>query len=81
MQCEAYSQNSVAEDGPDGELAKFRNTEIYRKFRTEMTIRLGLSASGSEELSDQDINSIWETCRFEKNWNFNKSSSWCGVSF
>lgn len=61
-------------------MTKFRNSEIYQKFRNDLKRRLGFSETVIQPFNDNQIQTFWEICRFEKNWNDTRPSPWCAVS-
>lgn len=69
------------QDRASGEMAKFRNSEIYRQFRSDLTLKLGSFSPEFQTISDINITTIWDMCRFDKNWKSNESSPWCSVRY
>lgn len=78
--CQTYKDNIIKQNGPDTEMTKFRETEMFRKLRSDVSTRLGISLPQFQPLDDKTVLNIYEMCRFEKAWYPLKPSAWCGVS-
>lgn len=78
--CKIYRDNINVQNGPDTEMATFRNTEMFQKLRTDVSIKLGYAIPPFQPLEDKIVLNIYEMCRFEKAWFPLKSSAWCAVS-
>lgn len=79
-QCKLYGENIAAQNGPDTEMTRFRDTEIFQKLCTDVTIKLGYAIPPFQPLDYKIILNIYEMCRFEKAWFPLRSSAWCAVS-
>lgn len=79
-QCAPYNENIAAQDGPTMETAKFTNSKIFQKLRSDVSKKLGFVEPTFQPLSAVTILNIYEMCRFEVAWNIHKNSPWCSVS-
>lgn len=79
-QCPMYRENIAAQNGPDTEMTKFRDTEMFQKLLTDVTIRLGFAIPPFQPLDYKIVLDIYEMCRFDKAWYPLKPSAWCAVS-
>lgn len=78
-QCPAYIENIVVQNGPNTEMVKYRNSEIFQKLRSDVSRRIGYPPY--QTLSDQQVLNIYEMCRFDKAWFPETPSAWCAVSY
>ncbi|XP_037028018.1 multiple inositol polyphosphate phosphatase 1-like [Bradysia coprophila] len=73
--CQTYTDNIIRQNGPDTEMTKFRETEIFQKLRSDVSKKLGIA----ETLDDKTVLNIYEMCRFDKAWFPLKPSAWCAA--
>lgn len=78
--CQTYKDNIIKQNGPDTEMTKFRQTELFHKLRADVSARLGMASPQFQPLDDKTVLNIYEMCRFEKAWYPLKANAWCGVS-
>lgn len=78
--CELYRDNIAIQNGNNTEMTKFRETEMFQKLRTDVSMKLGIASPLFQPLDDKTVLNIYEMCRFEKAWYPLKSSAWCAVS-
>jgi len=78
-QCPAYKENIEVQNGPDTEMTKFRNLEIFRKLRRDVSVRIGYAIPPFTPIPDLLVLNIYEMCRFEKAWFPDKPSGWCAI--
>lgn len=79
--CPIYKDNIIKQNGPDTEMTKFRQTEMFRKLRSDVSAKLGITSPQFQPLDDKTVLNIYEMCRFEKAWFPLKSSGWCAVRY
>ena len=70
--CPTYQENNVEKD-PNSEYNKFLNSSLYRKTVSDISTRLAFRYS----LTNKQIDSIWDMCRYDQAWNLQDYSAWC----
>uniref|UniRef100_A0A336LK28 Multiple inositol polyphosphate phosphatase 1 n=1 Tax=Culicoides sonorensis TaxID=179676 RepID=A0A336LK28_CULSO len=73
--CPAFDDQSAAAKGPDSEYQKFINSPTGQRVISEISQRLGFKFS----LSAKQIDTIFDTCRYEQAWHLDKYSAWCSA--
>lgn len=74
--CETWTDNKENISKSESELSKFERSDLFTNTIKGVTNRLGLS----DELTANDVENIWDMCRFDKAWENEKLSPWCAVS-
>lgn len=73
--CPAWKKNEESKDNPQSEEAKFIKSADYQQMVRDVSTRLGFRFA----LSDEQIDTIWDMCRFEQAWTVDKVSTWCAA--
>lgn len=73
--CPAWEDQGDEAKGPDSEYQKFINSAVGQKLISDVSQRLGFKFS----LSIKQIDTIWDTCRYEQAWHLDKYSAWCSA--
>ncbi|EAT36389.1 AAEL011510-PA [Aedes aegypti] len=73
--CPAYDANEDKISEPDSELSKFLRSPLYINTLADISTRLGFRQS----LSSEQVEAMWNACRFEQAWNLQLPSPWCSV--
>lgn len=71
--CKAWKNNDQTRANPNSEVAKFINSAEYQQMLRDVSTRLGFKYA----LDADQINTIWDLCRYEQAWNIVKLSPWC----
>lgn len=71
--CDIWQQHNDEKDGPDSEIVKFQTSEVFLKMLKGISQRLGFT----EVLSFEEIEVIYDMCRFEEAWFIHQTSPWC----
>lgn len=73
--CPAYTANKEKIKDPDSELSKFVRSPLYMQTLADISTRLGFQ----DVLTTDQIDAMWNACRFEQAWNLRQPSPWCSV--
>nr|XP_029723160.1 multiple inositol polyphosphate phosphatase 1-like [Aedes albopictus]XP_029723161.1 multiple inositol polyphosphate phosphatase 1-like [Aedes albopictus] len=73
--CPAYDANKDKNKQPDSELNKFLRSRIYLQTLSDISTRLGFRYN----LSNDQIEAMWDICRYEQAWHLQQYSPWCSV--
>lgn len=74
--CPAFASNVAKSDSDNSEVSKFTNGPFYQQLVHDVSLRLGLNIT----LTPEEIDSIFNACRYEQVWVLNYTSAWCSVS-
>lgn len=73
--CPAYDTNKDKNNLPNSELNKFLKSPIFVKTLADISMRLGFRYN----LSTDQIEAMWDICRYEQAWHLQQLSPWCSV--
>uniref|UniRef100_A0A1B0CIG3 Multiple inositol polyphosphate phosphatase 1 n=2 Tax=Lutzomyia longipalpis TaxID=7200 RepID=A0A1B0CIG3_LUTLO len=73
--CPAWETQSDVIDEPSSEMSKFIASEIYQDMLNQVSQRLGFKF----QLTDDQVEQIWDMCRYEQAWYLQKLSPWCAA--
>lgn len=73
--CPAYDANKDKNNLPDSELNKFLRSELYIQTLADISTRLGFLYN----LSNDQVEAMWDACRYEQAWHLQQYSPWCSV--
>lgn len=73
--CPAYDANKDKNNEPDSELNKFLRSALYAQTLADISTRLGFRYN----LSTDQVEAMWDACRFEQAWRLQQYSPWCSV--
>ncbi|XP_055601964.1 multiple inositol polyphosphate phosphatase 1 isoform X2 [Uranotaenia lowii] len=73
--CPAYDANKDKNKLPDSELNKFIASPLFQITLSDISTRLGFRYN----LSLDQVDAMWNACRFEQAWHLQQLSSWCSV--
>uniref|UniRef100_A0A6B2E6E2 Multiple inositol polyphosphate phosphatase 1 n=1 Tax=Phlebotomus kandelakii TaxID=1109342 RepID=A0A6B2E6E2_9DIPT len=73
--CPAYETQSDANDLPTSEVNKFIASETFQDTLNQISQRLGFKF----QLTADQVEQIWDMCRYEQAWFLEKVSPWCGA--
>ncbi|XP_062550122.1 multiple inositol polyphosphate phosphatase 1-like [Armigeres subalbatus] len=73
--CPAYDANKDKNDEPNSEASKFLQSRLYIQTLSEISKRLGFDYT----LSTEQVEDLWDACRFEQAWHPYENSPWCSV--
>lgn len=71
--CPPYLKNNQTKNNPISEVAKFAKSADYQQMLRNVSIRLALNKT----LTEDQIDNIWDVCRIEQSLNTNNMSVWC----
>lgn len=73
--CPAYYENVAATSAEGSEVSKFKAGPLFQKLLLDVSRRLGFSSS----LDPDEIQAIFDVCRYEQSWELDRASAWCSV--
>ncbi|XP_055531961.1 multiple inositol polyphosphate phosphatase 1-like [Wyeomyia smithii] len=73
--CSAYGKNKKRIKKRDSELNKFLESDLYLETVSDISDQLGFRTS----LSSDQVEAMWDACRYEQAWYLERPSPWCGV--
>ncbi|XP_077297627.1 multiple inositol polyphosphate phosphatase 1-like [Arctopsyche grandis] len=73
--CQRWQDEVNTNDDRKEEKKAFRKSDDYKKLLSDVTNRMGLS----KLLKHDDIDSMYDNCRFDKTRYLNKISPWCSI--
>ncbi|XP_055621311.1 multiple inositol polyphosphate phosphatase 1 isoform X2 [Toxorhynchites rutilus septentrionalis] len=73
--CPAYDANKDKNNLPDSELNKFLKSPLFVQTLADISMRLGFRYN----LSTDQVEAMWNGCRFEQAWHLQQLSPWCSV--
>jgi multiple inositol-polyphosphate phosphatase / 2,3-bisphosphoglycerate 3-phosphatase len=73
--CPEFEKQEDRAKDKDSEYYKFQQTNVYKKAKEEISIRLGYKYT----LNDKQIDTIWDMCRFDQAWYLQDESPWCAA--
>lgn len=71
--CPAWKQQNTKLDG--SERAKFENSQVFVQLVNDVSLRLGYKFP----LKIEQINDIFDMCRYDQAWNLDVHSAWCAA--
>lgn len=72
-QCSTWKNNDQDANNPNSEVAKFLKSSEFQKLIGDVSKRLGFKYS----LDANQIETIWDMCRYEQAWSITNLSPWC----
>lgn len=73
--CPAYDENAEATADENSEVSKFKAGPFFQQLVRDVSRRLGFNSN----LEADDIEIIFDACRYEQAWIVDKASAWCSV--
>lgn len=75
--CSKFAEQEDAMDSPSSELSKFLASDLYQQVISDVSQKAGYSTT---QLTQSEVELLFEMCFFELSWNVGKDSPWCSVS-
>lgn len=73
--CPAWVKQSENKKDEGSEYQKFQKTAIFQDLKSDVSQRLGFKYM----LPEKQIDTIWDTCRYEQAWKLDNYSPWCAA--
>uniref|UniRef100_A0A1B0DD06 Multiple inositol polyphosphate phosphatase 1 n=1 Tax=Phlebotomus papatasi TaxID=29031 RepID=A0A1B0DD06_PHLPP len=73
--CPDYDKNSDAISEPSSEQSKFMASNTFQNMLSQVSQRLGFKF----QLTADQMELIWDICRYEQAWALDKVSAWCAA--
>ncbi|XP_055532258.1 multiple inositol polyphosphate phosphatase 1-like [Wyeomyia smithii] len=73
--CPAYDTNKDKNNQPDSEVTKFVSSRLFTQTLSDISMRLGFRYN----LSVDQVEAMWDACRYEQAWHLQQLSPWCSV--
>lgn len=74
-ECPAWEEQSNRKKDPDSEYQKFIQSAAFQQLKGDVSQRLGFKFT----LPEKQIDTIWDTCRYEQAWRLEQYSPWCAA--